>query len=89
MEKINERVERYEYDKSTITMQCLLLHQNNFQIMLFWLIWLFKCLILMILTMAKYHENLLRDSTLCLLFIAKSFSSLEIKVILKMPNEIF
>ena len=36
---------------------------------LFWLIWPFKCLILMILTMAKYHENLLKDSTLSFLFV--------------------
>ena len=33
-----------------------------------WLVWPFECLILMILTMTKYHENLLRDSPcLCIL----------------------
>ena len=39
--------------------------------------------------MAKYHENLLKDSTLSLLFIVKLFSSLEKKKTLKMPNETF
>ena len=38
----------------------------------FWLIWHFKCLILMILTMTKYHENML---------MVKFFSSLETKMI--------
>ena len=41
------------------------------------------CLGLMILTMSKYHENLLRDSILSLHFIVKFFSSLEIKMVLK------
>ena len=54
-----------------------------------WLIWSFECLILMILTMTKYHENLLRDSLLSLLFIVKFFSSLETKMVLKIPNETF
>ena len=54
-----------------------------------WLIWPFECLILMILTMTKYHENLLRDSPLSLLFIVKILSSLETKVVLKIPNETF
>ena len=49
----------------------------------------FKCLILMTLTMAKYYENLIRDSPLSLLFIVKFFASLETKMILKMPNETF
>ena len=44
-------------------------------------IWPFKCLIMMILT-AKYHENLLRDST-------SSLPSIENKMILKTPNEPF
>ena len=39
--------------------------------------------------MAKYHENLLRDSTLSLLFIVKIFTSLETKMILKMSYETF
>ena len=43
----------------------------------------------MILTMTKYHENLLRDSPLSLLFIVKIFSSLETKMVLKIPNETF
>ena len=54
-----------------------------------WLIWSFECLILMILTMTKYHENLLRDSPLSLLSIVKFFSSLETKMVLKIPNETF
>ena len=40
----------------------------------------------MILTMAKYYENLLKDSTLALLFIVKFFSSLQTMNILKMPD---
>ena len=60
-----------------------------FESWLFWLIWPFKCQILMILTMAKYHENLLRDSSLSLLSIVNFFSSLETKMILKIPNETF
>ena len=43
----------------------------------------------MILTITKSHENMLRDSTLPLLSIVKSFSSLESKMILKIPNETF
>ena len=43
----------------------------------------------MSLTMTKYHENLLSDSPLSLLFIVKLFSSLETKMILKAPNETF
>ena len=43
----------------------------------------------MILTMAKYHENLLKDSTLFLLFMVQFFSPLETKIILKRPNETF
>ena len=43
----------------------------------------------MILTMAKYHENLLKDGTLSLLFIVQFFSPLETKIILKRPNETF
>ena len=43
----------------------------------------------MILTMTKYHENLLRDSPLSLLSIVKLFSSLEAKKVLKMPNITF
>ena len=39
--------------------------------------------------MAKYHENLLKDSTLSLLFTVKFFSSLETKMILKIPYETF
>ena len=54
-----------------------------------WLIWPFKCLILMILTMAKHHENLLRDSPLSLLSIVNFFSSLKTKMVLKIPNETF
>ena len=47
----------------------------------------FYCLILIILTMTKYHENLLRD--LSLLFIVNSLSFLETKMVLKIPNETF
>ena len=43
----------------------------------------------MILTRAKYHENLLKDSPLSLLSVVKFFSSLETKMILKTPNETF
>ena len=43
----------------------------------------------MILTVAKFQENLLRDSTLSLLFRVKFFSSLETKMILKIQNETF
>merc|ERR1711989_89662 len=39
--------------------------------------------------MAKHHENLLRDSPLSLLSIVNFFSSLETKMILKIPNETF
>jgi len=53
----------------------------------FWLIWPFKGLSLMILTMTIYHENLPRDSFLSLLFIVKFFSSLQTKMILKKTNE--
>ena len=49
----------------------------------------FKSLILMILTLTKYHENLLRDGTLSLLSMVKFFSSLEVKMILKIPNKTF
>ena len=45
--------------------------------------------ILMILTMTKYHENLLRNSALSLLSTVKIFSSLETEMILKLPNETF
>ena len=57
--------------------------------MIFWRIWPFECLILMILTMAKYHENLLKVSSLSFLFIVKFFSSLKTRMILKTPNETF
>ena len=43
----------------------------------------------MFLTMAKYQENLLKDSTLSLLFIVKFYSSLKTKMMLKTPNETF
>ena len=43
----------------------------------------------MILIMAKYHENLLKVSPLSLLFIVKFLSSLETKMVLKIPNETF
>ena len=39
--------------------------------------------------MPKYHENLLRDSALSLFSMVKSFSSVETKMILKMPNKTF
>merc|ERR1711989_110701 len=54
-----------------------------------WLIWPFECLILMILTLTKYHENLFRDSPLSLLFMVKFLSSLETKMVLKIPNKTF
>ena len=43
----------------------------------------------MILTMTKYHENLLKDSPLSLLFVVKFFSFLETKKVLKIQNETF
>ena len=67
----------------------LFLHKNNFWIMIFWLIWPFKCRILTILTVTKYHENLPIDSPLYLLFMVNFFSSLEINMILKIQNETF
>ena len=39
--------------------------------------------------MIKYHESLLRDSPLSLLSIEKFFSSLDTKMIRKVPNETF
>ena len=39
--------------------------------------------------MTKYHENLLRDSTLSSHSMVKFISSLETKMILKIPNESF
>ena len=56
---------------------------------LFWLIWPYKSQIFMILTIATYHENLLKDSTLPLLFIVKFFSPLETQKILKTPSKTF
>ena len=53
------------------------------------LLWPLESLILMILTLTKYHENLLNDSTLSLLFIVKFFSPLETLMKLKTPNETF
>ena len=52
-----------------------------------WRIWPFECLILMILTMTKHHDNLLRDSTLCLLFIVIFFFFLWNQDDYKIPNE--
>ena len=43
----------------------------------------------MILSIPKYHENLLKDSNLSLLFVVKFFSSFKTKMILKMQNETF
>ena len=43
----------------------------------------------MILTMTKYHENLLRYSPLSLLFVVRIFSSLETNMVPKIPNETF
>ena len=54
-----------------------------------WLIWPLECQILMILTMTKYHENLLRDCPTSLLFTVKFLSSLETKKVLKIQNETF
>ena len=48
-----------------------------------------ECLILVVLTMTKFQENLLRDSPLSLLFTVKIFSILETKMVLKIPNETF
>ena len=60
-----------------------------FKSQFFWLIWPFKCLILMILTSTKYHGNLLKDSSWSLLSLVKFFTSLETKKILKIPNRTF
>ena len=43
----------------------------------------------MILTVTKYHENLLKVSSLSLLSMVKFLSSLETKIVLKIPNETF
>ena len=57
--------------------------------MIFWPLWPFECLLLMILTMTKYHEHLLKESTLSLLSMVKFFSSSETKIILKIPSKSF
>ena len=57
--------------------------------MIFWQIWPFECLISMILTITKYQESLRGDSTLSLLSVVNFFSSLETKMIPKIPNETF
>ena len=44
-----------------------------FESRFFWLIRALECLIWVILTMTKYHKNLLRDSTLSLLSIVNFF----------------
>ena len=54
-----------------------------FESWLVWLIWHFECPILMILTMTKFHENLLRDSTSSLLSKVNFFSSLDFADILR------
>jgi len=54
-----------------------------------WLIWPFQCLILTVLTMTKYLENLLRDSTLPFISFAKKFLSQAVLMILKIPNKTF
>ena len=59
----------------------------NFESAFFWLIWPFQCLILRILTMVKYHENLSRDRVLSMLSMEKQFSSMKTKMILEIPNE--
>ena len=43
----------------------------------------------MIVTMTKYHENMLKDSPLTLLSVVISFTFLETKKVLKIPNETF
>ena len=48
------------------------------------LIWLFKHLILIILTLTKCLQNLLRDSTLSVISIAKNFLFQVVSMILKM-----
>ena len=63
--------------------------ETFFKSLFVWPIWPFECLILVILTMTKYHENLLRDSPLSMLSILEFCSSLETKMILKIPNETF
>ena len=60
-----------------------------FESWFFWLIQSFKCLILVILTMTVYHETLLRDGPSSLLSMVNFFSSLEPKMILKIPNKTF
>ena len=50
---------------------------------------IFKSLILMVLTMTKYRENLLRDRSTVSLSIVNHFSSLETRMILKIPYETF
>ena len=52
-------------------------------------LWPFECLILMILIMTKYDENLLKDSPLSLLSLVIFFSFLKIKMIAKLPSETF
>ena len=77
--------------KQPIQQQCsvYLCIEIFFESWFFWLIWPLECLILMILTMTKYPENWLRDSTLSFLSIVECFSPLESKMILKIPNESF
>ena len=39
--KENDLAERTKFGAKTTSMYCLLLHKNDFQIMIFWLIWPF------------------------------------------------
>ena len=61
-EKMQEKMEMIKQKDKTLVQvqqQCSIYFciKLNLESSIFWLIWPFQCLILMILTMAKYHEN--------------------------------
>ena len=60
-----------------------------FQYCFIYLIWLFECLILTILTLTKSLQNLPRDSILPVVFTVKNSISYVVFIMLKMPKETF
>ena len=65
--------------------KCLFLHKMILISLLFWLIWSFSWQIMMILTMAKFLVNLLKDSTWSLFDIANIVFPLSSLFDSKMP----
>ena len=85
-EKMQEKVKMtWQKDENWVQVQQLcsvyFCIKMIFKSWFFWLKWPFECLILMILTMTKYHENSLKDSPLSLLSMVSLFSSLETHII--------